>query len=196
MMRALFKLVPITSLLIAFAATVAWVRSAFVGDQVFLRDNDVEARGDHGMLWTDYNLHSGGGVRSLWVSENEDRGNYHDPDLRGYLPLPERHGWELRRSAGPARPRTFAPSQWGRWRVRVGRFGAGAEAYRGVQAGSDESYLTLPYWSIALPAAAVGACGFAGALRRRARHRSGRCPACGYDLRATPERCPECGRET
>ena len=55
------------------------------------------------------------------------------------------------------------------------------------------------YTSVALPIAAaavpLGLLGTLWLVRRpnSFRRRSGLCSHCGYDLRATPDRCPECG---
>jgi hypothetical protein len=50
-----------------------------------------------------------------------------------------------------------------------------------------------PIWPVAL-AFFVLPTARAGRRWQRARHRrAGLCPTCGYDLRATPGRCPECG---
>ena len=52
--------------------------------------------------------------------------------------------------------------------------------------------LTLPHWMLAL--ATILLPSYAGYRIHRRRSRCGaRCPTCGYDLRATPQRCPECG---
>jgi hypothetical protein len=58
-------------------------------------------------------------------------------------------------------------------------------------------YWDTPYWKLALIAIAlpVGRLGRwrRAATQRRLAARRGLCRTCGYDLRATPDRCPECG---
>jgi hypothetical protein len=52
--------------------------------------------------------------------------------------------------------------------------------------------LLIPFWSLCLILAWLPT---RWTYRRRLRRRLalGSCPSCGYDLRATPDRCPECG---
>jgi hypothetical protein len=57
----------------------------------------------------------------------------------------------------------------------------------------DVFVLVMPLWLPVLLLAVPPALWTAGFVRRRRRGVAGLCVECGYDLRATPGRCPECG---
>jgi hypothetical protein len=54
--------------------------------------------------------------------------------------------------------------------------------------------VAVPHWFAALVLSLPALLRFGRFIRGRRRQRRGMCAGCGYDLRATPEKCPECGR--
>jgi hypothetical protein len=80
------------------------------------------------------------------------------------------------------------------WIERAGFRVKHSHTYYGATAITNEMFsLAFPLWVVVAAGAAMPVTVM---MRRRAvrrRARFGLCPRCGYDLRATPERCPECG---
>ena len=175
--------------LLAFAVVVSlWVRSHWRSDY---RSKVVRTQLDRNR--SALNLlairSSAGGVA---VHRQAESFNTHGMDV---VPVGRPRDGAERRSgrAGdyPSLP-TSRPSPWTR---------LGFHYYRGVQTGQSRSAnswaVVIPYWFLtALAAILLPACWFTSLGRRRrraARLRRGLCPGCGYDLRGTPDRCPECG---
>jgi hypothetical protein len=59
--------------------------------------------------------------------------------------------------------------------------------------GSKYQYMIVPYWMLAAVAGVPLLMGLRTFWVRRKWGSVGVCGGCGYDLRASGERCPECG---
>lgn len=57
----------------------------------------------------------------------------------------------------------------------------------------SQKWFAIRYWHLALLLSLPPTLLIARLLRRRRRVVRGLCTHCGYDLRASPDRCPECG---
>jgi hypothetical protein len=165
-----FRLVAIASLLLLVGVLMLWVRSYWAYD-----DWHYGMPPDAGGHMTSVSVMSGNGRLLVWETHGPSGSSgppvglfyaSHDPFLLG---IDDQPTW-LRRHVGyeyhaySARPVTIR-SVW-------------------LPHGFVAAVLACPpvVWRLR-----------AGRRRRRDRLRNGLCPACGYDLRASPDRCPECG---
>ena len=194
MTRRLLNFLTALSLLLCVASGVAWGWS-------FRRSDRFDWRwvenGDSRTAWGDVHLTSAAGGLAFSTRRSSTWGAGVTPTVRRD-PL----GWSWRTYRPPTYPRRvdgprFAVEAWGfAWDRRKSRktrdwFGEGerTEEYA--------SWLVIvPHAALALPLAALplGRGVVVWRSRRRRRAAGVVCSACGYDLRATPGRCPECGK--
>lgn len=177
MTRRLLNLATALSVLLLAAVTVLWTRSYTCSDQVaWTRDDGRRsARTAAGRV-----------VVSVHLADRADRRKEHGFTYeRGE---PRAGAWELVSVLLLCSDPTARLVQWER----------GAFAWSHRRSSRDLTATAVaPFWSIAaatgaLPAAWAVSRGWSR-VRGRRRGRPGTCATCGYDLRATPLRCPECG---
>ena len=174
--------VALVSLLLAVLIVALWVRSYFKADR-FLKITTKDTPDQ--LHWTIQNLDIGkGGVgwyRIVWDAAPADLGS--DPTLVRDTPL--RH-----LNPPPAYP--DYPNL-----VGVRSF-LGLKFWRDWSPSQSSTRFTaitiiVPLWCPFAVFLLLAICLSIDRIRLRRRLKTGCCPRCGYDLRASPERCPECG---
>ena len=171
MRQKLFTLATVVSLLICIAVTGAWVRGWFAGDFVTRGVLDP-ATGRYRLLA----VRSGQGrvaVVFAWTTATtaQQRAGWTEATRRGWF-----YAVQDRHDRFPA----LSDFQLVRWNVEDLR--PGASVIVGVR-----------LWPVAFISASLPFWYVWRERRRRRVVKEGRCLSCGYDLRATPDRCPECG---
>jgi len=176
--RHAFTLCSAVSLVMLVAVAVAWVRSYWWTDQlVWTRiDGNRFLQSARGHLWLQMQLGDLSGLPP------DDFGL----DYRRFQPYSPPHS--LLSFYGPD-DRFVGGSSFRR---------AGFEWYtledgNGIVVATGVARCSSIALAMAVLPLAWGTSRAVSYVRQRRRKRAGQCTACGYDLRASPERCPECG---
>jgi hypothetical protein len=183
--RRLLNLLTLLSLLLCVAVVGLWVRSCRAGDWV-IHTHEHQTDPGLGIDVTEWTVVSDNGrVQVSRLSYTWGFGiAMHDS---------ESDGWQLRKLT-PYKRRDLNT-----WSNTFG-FGFQVEQdLREVDNGIETvalkpvtmAIIAFPNWFASLVSAALPAQGLYQRLWRK--RGPGFCPRCGYDLRATPDRCPECG---
>jgi hypothetical protein len=173
-LRILFNLAAALSLLLCLAIGAAWVRSRVVADALVYRGGrvDLSVIGSDGVLEI---LASPAMARDSRAALSQ----LTDVTLPTFLHIADVPlAIELARAEVPiGRSALLAV---GRFAIAIGPGPLGGE------------YLRVPYHALLALASVLPIVSLVR-WRRSRRPAAGRCASCGYDLRATPDRCPECG---
>ena len=193
MKRRLLNLAAGLSLLLCVAAVASWVRSMGTFDRVTWR-RDVKVTPEKR---EEQSLHAMSVRGRLFFVSTDDWYRPYPPGAGWTRPHPEPGvSWRVSRRGG----------LWSGFEMNVldayeresdRTFGVAAFGYlTGTTHGGPTRSLdvvTVPHGLVATAFALPAAAWAAARLLRRRRRAPGLCRACGYDLRATPGRCPECG---
>ena len=128
-------------------------------------------------------------VRSYYVV---DRMDFVRRDGSGVMLVPKQGRLSIILTGNPGTDPGFT---YIRGRVDVLRgtdYGRRILGFGGGRTPGKAVFVTAPFWFLAVVFAAPPVLVVRRAMRRR-RMMPGKCRRCGYDLRATPEQCPECG---
>jgi hypothetical protein len=145
--------------------------------------------------------------RTTWKFEGLTFNTRHDQGERHHSIETSPFGWKVSYHRLSGRPRLHlrwlpysgASGHRDLWYGETGTSGfAGVWWYAGKPRGDGAGpmyELFVPHWLSALMTSILPAVWLMRWQKRRAGNVRGNCLTCGYDLRATPERCPECGVE-
>ncbi|HEY8667494.1 MAG TPA: hypothetical protein VIL86_12565 [Tepidisphaeraceae bacterium] len=194
MRRKLFNLLAAVSLVLLACVVVAGVRSFWVADELIYLTFSRSGEASGHMTGTDIRL--GRGAINLAF----DCATASSPEQVGWLskfikPLGFSHRiWSHK---GPVPSPHAPPSVLGRAAEWLGfELAHVTEIHSEASPAfsrADHFGVVLPAWFLALLFAILPAIWLRRRMILRKRSRLGLCKTCGYDLRATPLRCPECG---